>query len=223
MKIYKELEAIKEEEYAAFQARLIPSIDPSTIMGIRVPKLRALAKSYIKDQECQDFLVSLPHAYYDENMLHGILVSEIKDFDTCIDKLEAFLPYVDNWAVCDIMSPRVFKKHKEELLDRIKLWISSNQTYTCRFGLEMLMTHFLDDDFKPDYLDLVAGLRSQEYYVNMMIAWFFATALTKQWEASLPYIEARSLDDWTHNKAIQKARESLRISKERKDYLKGLK
>ena len=223
MKIYKELEAIKEEEYAAFQARLIPSIDPSTIMGVRVPKLRALAKSYIKDQECQDFLVSLPHAYYDENMLHGILVSEIKDFDTCIDKLEAFLPYVDNWAVCDIMSPKVFKKHKEELLDKIKIWISSDQTYTCRFGLEMLMTHFLDDDFKPDYLDLVVGLRSQEYYVNMMIAWFFATALTKQWEASLPYIEARSLDDWTHNKAIQKARESLRISKERKDYLKGLK
>ncbi|MGP1616778.1 DNA alkylation repair protein [Peptostreptococcus stomatis] len=223
MNIYKELEAIKEEEYAAFQARLIPSIEPSTIMGVRVPKLRALAKSYIKDQECQDFLVSLPHAYYDENMLHGILVSEIKDFDTCIDKLEAFLPYVDNWAVCDIMSPKVFKKHKEELLDKIKIWISSDQTYTCRFGLEMLMTHFLDDDFKPDYLDLVAGLRSQEYYVNMMIAWFFATALTKQWEASLPYIEARSLDDWTHNKAIQKARESLRISKERKDYLKGLK
>ena len=223
MNINKELDAIKEEEYAAFQARLIPSIDPSTIMGVRVPKLRALAKSYIKDRECQDFLVNLPHAYYDENMLHGILVSEIKDFDTCIDKLEAFLPYVDNWAVCDIMSPRVFKKHKEELLDRIKLWISSDQTYTCRFGLEMLMTHFLDDDFKPDYLDLVAGLRSQEYYVNMMIAWFFATALTKQWEASLPYIEARSLDDWTHNKAIQKARESLRISKERKDYLKGLK
>ncbi len=156
-------------------------------------------------------------------MLHGILVSEIKDFDTCIEKIEAFLPYVDNWAVCDIMSPRIFKKHKEELLDRIKLWISSDQTYTCRFGLEMLMTHFLDDDFKPDYLDLVAGLRSQEYYVNMMIAWFFATALAKQWEASLPYIEARSLDDWTHNKAIQKARESLRISKERKDYLKGLK
>ena len=218
MKIYKELEAIKEEEYAAFQARLIPSIDPSTIMGVRVPKLRALAKSYIKDQECQDFLVNLPHAYYDENMLHGI-----KDFDTCIEKIEAFLPYVDNWAVCDIMSPRIFKKHKKELLDRIKLWISSDQTYTCRFGLEMLMTHFLDDDFKPDYLDLVAGLRSQEYYVNMMIAWFFATALTKQWEASLPYIEARSLDDWTHNKAIQKARESLRISKERKDYLKELK
>lgn len=223
MNIYKELETIKEEEYAVFQARLIPSIDPSTIMGVRVPKLRALAKSYIKDQECQDFLVNLPHAYYDENMLHGILVSEIKDFDTCIEKIEAFLPYVDNWAVCDIMSPRIFKKHKEELLDRIKLWISSDQTYTCRFGLEMLMTHFLDDDFKPDYLDLVAGLRSQEYYVNMMIAWFFATALTKQWEASLPYIEARSLDDWTHNKAIQKARESLRISKERKDYLKGLK
>lgn len=223
MKIYKELEAIKEEEYAAFQARLIPSIDPSTIMGVRVPKLRALAKSYIKDQECQDFLVNLPHAYYDENMLHGILVSEIKDFDTCIEKIEAFLPYVDNWAVCDIMSPRIFKKHKKELLDRIKLWISSDQTYTCRFGLEMLMTHFLDDVFKPDYLDLVAGLRSQEYYVNMMIAWFFATALTKQWEASLPYIEARSLDDWTHNKAIQKARENLRISKERKDYLKGLK
>ena len=223
MKIYKELEAIKEEEYAAFQARLIPSIDPSTIMGVRVPKLRALAKSYIKDQECQDFLVNLPHAYYDENMLHGILVSEIKDFDTCIEKIEAFLPYVDNWAVCDIMSPRIFKKHKEELLDRIKLWISSDQTYTCRFGLEMLMTHFLDDDFKPDYLDLVAGLRSQEYYVNMMIAWFFATALAKQWDASFPYIQEDRLSVWVHNKTIQKARESYRITDEQKQILKELK
>ena len=223
MDIQKRLFELQDKDYALFQSRLVPDIDSELIIGVRVPALRKFAKELKKKQGCEDFLKELPHKYYDENMLHGILVSEIKDFDTCIEKLEAFLPYVDNWAVCDIMSPRVFKKHKEELLDRIKLWISSDQTYTCRFGLEMLMTHFLDDDFKPDYLELVAGLRSQEYYVNMMIAWFFATALAKQWEASLPYIEARSLDDWTHNKAIQKARESLRISKERKDYLKGLK
>lgn len=223
MDIYKELEALKEDEYARFQAKLIPTIDSSIIMGIRVPKLRKLAKSFIKDQACTDFLDGLPHRYYDENMLHGILISEIRDYDTCIDRLESFLPYVDNWAVCDIISPKVFKKHKVELLGKIRLWIKSDHTYVCRFGLGMLMSHFLDEDFKTDYLDMVASVRSEEYYVNMMIAWFFATALAKQWDASLPYIESRSLDDWTYKKAIQKARESLRITKDKKEYLKGLK
>lgn len=223
MKIYKELQALKEKEYADFQAKLVPTIEPSTILGIRVPKLRALAKSYIRDQECQVFLDSLPHNYYDENMLHAILISEMKDYDKCINRLEAFLPYVDNWAVCDIMSPKLFKRYRGDLMTRIKVWIASEETYTIRFGLGMLMTHFLDEDFRPEYLDMASSIRSDEYYVNMMIAWFFATALAKQWEVSLPYIEDKRLDDWTHKKAIQKARESLRISKEKKEYLKGLK
>ena len=223
MKIYKELQALKEKEYADFQAKLVPTIEPSTILGIRVPKLRALAKSYIRDQECQVFLDSLPHNYYDENMLHAILISEMKDYDKCINRLEAFLPYVDNWAVCDIMSPKIFKRYRGDLMTRIKVWVSSEETYTIRFGLGMLMTHFLDEDFRPEYLDMASSIRSDEYYVNMMIAWFFATALAKQWEVSLPYIEGKKLDDWTHKKAIQKARESLRISKEKKEYLKGLK
>ena len=221
-KIQNKLFKYQDITYREFNSKLIPNIDKDKMIGVRIPDIRKIEKS-LSTKEKEEFLMDLPHKYFEENMLHGIIISNMKDCDKVISELEKFLPYVDNWAVCDIMSPRVFKKHKEELLDRIKLWISSDQTYTCRFGLEMLMTHFLDDDFKPDYLDLVAGLRSQEYYVNMMIAWFFATALTKQWEVSLPYIEARSLDDWTHNKAIQKARESLRISKERKDYLKGLK
>ena len=223
MKIYKELQALKEKEYADFQAKLVPTIEPSTILGIRVPKLRALAKSYIRDQECQVFLDSLPHNYYDENMLHAILISEMKDYDKCINRLEAFLPYVDNWAVCDIMSPKLFKRYRGDLMTRIKVWIASEETYTIRFGLGMLMTHFLDEDFRPEYLDMASSIRSDEYYVNMMIAWFFATALAKQWEVSLPYIEDKRLDDWTHKKAIQMARESLRISKEKKEYLKGLK
>ena len=223
MKIYKELQALKEKEYADFQAKLVPTIEPSTILGIRVPKLRALAKSYIRDQECQVFLDSLPHNYYDENMLHAILISEMKDYDKCINRLEAFLPYVDNWAVCDIMSPKLFKRYRGDLMTRIKVWMASEETYTIRFGLGMLMTHFLDEDFRPEYLDMASSIRSDEYYVNMMIAWFFATALAKQWEVSLPSIEDKRLDDWTHKKAIQKARESLRISKGKKEYLKGLK
>ncbi len=223
MKIYKELQALKEKEYADFQAKLVPTIEPSTILGIRVPKLRALAKSYIRDKECQVFLDSLPHNYYDENMLHAILISEMKDYDKCINRLEAFLPYVDNWAVCDIMSPKLFKRYREDLMTRIKVWMASEETYTIRFGLGMLMTHFLDEDFRPEYLDMASSIRSDEYYVNMMIAWLFATALTKQWDVSLPYIEDKRLDDWTHKKTIQKARESLRISKEKKEYLKGLK
>ena len=223
MKIYKELQALKEKEYADFQAKLVPTIEPSTILGIRVPKLRALAKSYIRGQKCQVFLDSLPHNYYDENMLHAILISEMKDYDKCINRLEAFLPYVDNWAVCDIMSPKLFKRYREDLMTRIKVWMASEETYTIRFGLGMLMTHFLDEDFRPEYLDMASSIRSDEYYVNMMIAWFFATALAKQWESALPYIEDKILDDWTHKKAIQKARESLRISKEKKEDLKGLK
>ena len=211
-----------DADYAAFQAKLTPTVDRSRFIGVRVPEARKLAKELYKSGEYADFLASLPHPYYDEDMLHGLIVSEIRDFDACVSALEAFLPHVDNWAVCDIMSPKCFAKHKDSLLPLIGGWVKSRETYTIRFGLEMLMTHFLDADFKPEYLDLAAGVRSDEYYVNMMIAWFFATALTKQWDAAVGYIETRALAPWVHNKAIQKARESYRITAERKSYLSSL-
>jgi 3-methyladenine DNA glycosylase AlkD len=170
-----------------------------------------------------EFLHQLPHKYYDENMLHGLLISLIKDYDECIRLTDEFLPYIDNWAVCDIMSPKVFAKHKDELLVKILEWSKSEHTYTCRFGLEMLMTYFLDKDFKPEYLEIPASVRSEEYYVKMMVAWFFATALAKQWDATLPYIENKTLAPWTHNKTIQKACESYRVTDEHKQILKGLK
>lgn len=165
----------------------------------------------------------LPHRFYDENMLHGILLSELKDYKECIAGVEAFLPFVDNWAVCDIMSPKVFKKHKAELMERIHAWIGSEHTYTCRFGMEMLMSHYLDEDFKAEYLELPASVHREEYYVQMMQAWFYATALAKQWDATIPYIREEKLDKWVHNKSIQKARESYRITAEQKEYLKELK
>lgn len=156
-------------------------------------------------------------------MLHSVLVSEIKDFDDCISAIDAFLPYVDNWAVCDILSPQVFKKNCARLITEIQRWASSSHVYTCRFGIEMLMTHFLDDNFDSKYLEISAQIHSDEYYVNMMIAWFFATALAKQWDSTLPYLETKKLDTWVHNKTIQKACESYRITKEQKTYLKSLK
>ena len=165
----------------------------------------------------------LPHAYYDEDLLHALLIAEEKDFARCLEETEAFLPFVDNWAVCDIFSPKVFAKHKEELLQRIRIWTESEKTYICRFGIGMLMQHFLDADFDAAYLEIPAAVQSEEYYVNMMLAWFFATALAKQWEATIPYLENKRLARWTHNKAIQKARESYRISAAEKEYLKRLK
>lgn len=177
----------------------------------------------MKEPESGNFLLALPHKYYDENMLHALLISEMKEYDAIISHLEAFLPYVDNWAVCDIMSPKAFKKNKEKLILKVNEWIRSKHTYTCRFGMEMLMSHYLDEDFKPEYLELPASVRSDEYYVNMMTAWFFATALTKQWESAIPYIENERLDIRTHNKTIQKATESYRITDTQKDYLKKLK
>lgn len=223
MEIQKKLFELQDNGYAEFQSKLTPTVPRETFIGVRVPELRKLAKSYIKDKESQQFLKELPHRFYDENMLHGLLLSEIKDYDSCISELDIFLPYVDNWAVCDIMSPKVFRKHKEELLKKIKIWAASDQVYTCRFGLEMLMTHFLDVDYKPEYLEIAAGVHSEEYYVNMMIAWFFATSLAKQWDTTIPYIIENRLSEWVHNKTIQKARESYRITDEQKKFLKGLK
>ena len=188
-----------------------------------MPILRKLAKKYIKDEESKKFLNKLPHKYFDENMLHGLLISEIKDYEECIKEIDKFLPYIDNWAVCDIMSPKIFKNHKEELLNKIKEWTKSKHTYTCRFGIGMLMSHFLDETFKKEYLEIPSKIYSEEYYVNMMIAWFFATALAKQWEDTITYIEKNKLDIWVHNKIIQKARESYRIKDEQKKYLQALK
>jgi len=220
--ILKQLEELSDKEYAKFQAKLTPTVDPSLFIGVRVPKVRALAKEFYKKPEHIEFLSHLPHRFYDENMLHGLLISEIKDYDRCITELEKFLPYVDNWAVCDIMSPKVFRKNKDKLLAKIKVWVKSKHTYTSRFAVEMLMSHYLDDDFKPEYLKIPAGLRSDEYYLNMMTAWFFATALAKQWDAAIPYISEKQLGKWVFKKTIQKACESFRITSEHKEYLKKL-
>lgn len=221
--ITKLLFELRDEEYAKFQAKLTPSVDPKLFIGVRVPDVRKLAKELKNDPGVEVFFQELPHKYYDENMLHGLLISEIKDFDIAIKETDRFLPYVDNWAVCDIMSPKVFKKHKTELIECIRKWAKSKKTYTIRFGIEMLMSHYLDDDFKAEYLDIPARIRSDEYYVNMMTAWFFATALTKQWDSAIQYIENVRLDKWTHNKTIQKAVESYRITDEQKSYLRTLK
>ena len=220
--IEKLLFELRDAEYAEFQAKLTPSIDKELFIGVRVPEVRKLAKQLKNNPMAEEFIRELPHKYYDENMLHGLLISEIKDYDKAVEETDRFLPYVDNWAVCDIMSPKVFKKHKEQLLKKICEWTSSSETYTIRFGIEMLMSHYLDEEFKPKYLEIPARVHSNEYYVNMMIAWFFATALAKQWDSTIPYLEQRRLDEWVHKKTIQKARESYRITDEQKTYLKSL-
>lgn len=223
MKILDKLFELGDKNYADFHGKLIPHIPREKIIGVRVPEMRKLAKEYFKSEESKLFLSSLPHKYYDENLLHGMLISEIKDYDDCINELEKFLPYIDNWAVCDTISPKVFKNNKEKLIEKIKIWISSKETYVCRFGILMLMKHFLGDDFKPEYLETVANVKSDEYYIKMMIAWFFATALSKHWAETIIYLEKEKLDVWVHNKTIQKARESYRIIARQKEYLKSLK
>lgn len=221
--LQQNLFGMRDAAYAAFIAKLTPGFPPSHFIGVRVPLLRTIARSFAKEEAAsQSFLSHLPHSYYEEDMLHGMLISLVKDYDRCLDLTDRFLPYVDNWAVCDTLSPKVFAKHKAQLLENILRWSSSSHTYTCRFGLRMLMTHFLDDSFSADFLEIPATIRSEEYYVKMMVAWFFATALAKQWEATLPYLENRQLDPWTHRKTIQKAIESYRIPPERKDYLRTL-
>lgn len=221
--LQQNLFGMRDAAYAAFIAKLTPGFPPSHFIGVRVPLLRTIARSFAKEEAAsQRFLSHLPHSYYEEDMLHGMLISLVKDYDRCLDLTDRFLPYVDNWAVCDTLSPKVFAKQKAQLLENILRWSSSSHTYTCRFGLRMLMTHFLDDSFSADFLEIPAAIRSEEYYVKMMVAWFFATALAKQWEATLPYLENRQLDPWTHRKTIQKAIESYRIPPERKDYLRTL-
>ena len=196
---------------------------PERVIGVRTPTLRKLAKTLRGSGQAEEFLKALPHEFFEENNLHAFLLCEMKDFEACVQAVEDFLPYVDNWATCDQMSPGVFRKNKQALLPHIRRWIASEQCYTRRFGIGMLMSHFLDEDFREEYLSLVSDIRSEEYYVNMMIAWYFATALAKQYEAALPYLENRRLDPWVHNKAIQKAVESFRVSDGHKTYLKTLK
>ena len=221
--IVSRLLELKDDGYAAMQAKLIPTVDPGRIIGVRTPALRALAKEVSRDEDTDIFLKSLPHEYFDEDQLHAFIISREKDFDKCVKEFETFLPFIDNWATCDQPSPKAFTKEPERLLPYIRKWIKSDKVYTVRFAIGMLMRNFLDGRFRAEYADMVASVRSDEYYVNMMIAWYFATALAKQYDAVLPYIENRRLDDWTHNKAIQKSVESYRITNEQKEYLKTLK
>ena len=213
----------QDTKYRDFQAKLIPGTKIEYYIGVRTPELRKYAKELVKREDVADFLHDLPHTYFDENQLHAFIISSMKDYGKCIDELNRFLPYVDNWATCDQMSPKIFKKHKTKLLIEIDKWMTSDKTYTVRFAVGMLMEHFLDEDFDIAYPGKVAKLRSEEYYVNMMIAWYFATALAKQYDAVIPFIEKNRLDIWTHNKTIQKAVESYRITSGQKEYLKSLK
>ena len=220
--IRSELLSLGEEKYREFSSGLMPTVDKSRVIGIRIPALRAYAKRIGKRDGISEFLCALPHEYFEENNLHAFLISQINDYGECVRELDRFLPYVDNWATCDSLRPACFKAHKSELIDDIGRWISSEHSYTVRFGIEMLMVHFLGEDFKGEYADKVAAIVSDEYYVNMMIAWYFATALAKNWDGVITYVEDRRLPEQTHNKTIQKAVESYRITEEQKNYLRAL-
>ncbi|MCI6011492.1 MAG: DNA alkylation repair protein [Firmicutes bacterium] len=223
--IRRRLTALQDLSYKEFQCRLMPNVDPQKVIGVRMPQLRRLAKEIMQNDPdlAEDFLSDLPHPYYDEDNMHGVILCGRNDFAQCIAEIERFLPYIDNWATCDMIKPKTFEKHRDQLLPHIELWIASDHTYTIRFGIKMLMDYYLKENFEICYADMVAGVRSEAYYVNMMIAWYFATALAYQYEAVLPYIEEPRLDPWTQNKAIQKAIESCRITPAQKAYLKTLK
>lgn len=243
MNINEEIESrlfeLQDQKFREFHKKLIPNVDPETVIGVRTPALRSLAKEMAKREDVDEFLSVLPHKYYDENQLHTFILSGIKDFDKAMDYVNRFLPFVNNWATCDQLSPKIFGKTRENkkcLLQQIKIWLTGKvsldaaiqnsekiHVYAIRFGIEMLMTFFLDEDFKPEYLKIVSKIRSNEYYINMMIAWYFATALAKQYDSTLPFIQKQTLDNWTHNKTIQKAIESYRITDEQKAYLRTLK
>ena len=221
--IRNELFSLRDEKYCSFQSKLIPTVPEEAFIGVRTPDLRKYAKSLSKRADISEFLNDLPHKYFDENQLHAFIISEFRDFDRCVDCVYRFLPFVDNWATCDQMSPKVFKKHHYELLPFIEKWIDSVKTYTVRFAVGMLMEHFLGESFDICYPEKICSINSDEYYVKMMIAWYFATALAKQYDSVLPFIVDHRLDAWTHNKAIQKAVESYRVPQERKDFLRSLK
>lgn len=223
MSVYEELCKYKDDKYRDFQSNLVPNISKDVILGVRTPDMRKIAKEMFDTDEGKKFLKKLPHKYYEENLVHFFMIAMIKDFDECVKETERFLPYIDCWPVCDQSSPKAFKKKHDELLPLIKKWIDSDHVYTSRFGMRMLMNEFLGDDFKPEYLKWVASKKGEDYYLKMMIAWYFATALAKQYDASIKYFEEHRLDEWTHKKAIQKAIESFRVTEEHKEYLKSLK
>ena len=223
MNIEKALFNLQDKDYRLIQVKTITNINPDTIIGVRTPDLRKLAKELYKSNNYEEFINDLPHKYFEENQLHAFIISEIKDYDKCLYEFKKFLPYVDNWATCDQSTPKAFSKNRDKLINEIRKWIRSNETYTIRFGISMLMRNYLDDNFKEEYLELVSKIKSDEYYVNMMIAWYFATALAKQYDSTIKYIENNKLDIWVHNKTIQKAVESYRVTDEHKDYLRSLK
>lgn len=221
--IQNRLFELQDTTYRDFHSKLMPTVAKEKVIGVRTPVLRRFAKEVAKRQDIEVFLQDLPHTYYEENNLHMFLLEEMKDYEDCMAYMERFLPYVDNWATCDARPPKVFEKHKESLLAKIKAWIASGETYTIRYGVNLLMRYYLDEDFSAEYPKLVAGIVSEEYYVKMVVAWYFATALAKQYEAVLPFLQEGKLEIWTHNKTIQKAVESYRITPEQKNYLKTLK
>lgn len=221
--VEKQLFEMQDLKYRDFHAGLMPNIDKNRIIGVRTPQLRKFAKEYGKTENAKTFLTVLPHQYYEENNLHGLLIEQIKEYDSALDELERFLPYIDNWATCDMLAMKVVKKHLDLFIKKIYQWLESKHTYTIRFAIGMLMRYYLEDTFQIEYARKVAEICSEEYYVNMMRAWYFATALAKQYEQVIPFLEERQLDVWTHNKTIQKCVESYRITPEQKEYLKTLK
>lgn len=214
---------MQDLEYRRFQSRLMPTVEEESVIGVRIPLLRKYAALLAKTEEGAQFMKELPHHYYEENNLHGFLIEKIKDYDECVKELDRFLPYVDNWATCDMMSPKILKKYPEKLLEKIREWIRSKDTYTVRFAIGCLMNDYLEEEFQESYLKMVANVESEEYYIRMMQAWYFATALAKQYEAALLLLQQNCLNEWVHNKTIQKAVESYRISPEQKNYLRTLK
>ena len=220
--VQKRLFEMQDTGYRDFHARLIPTVKKEKIIGIRTPMLRKFAKEFGKTEESEMFLKALPHQYYEENNLHGLLIEQIRDYDKCLEELERFLPHIDNWATCDLLALHMIKKHRDIFIREVYRWIESDKPYIIRFGISMLMRHYLDVGFKPEYPEKVAAICSEEYYVNMMRAWYFATALSKHYEKILPFLEEQRMDIWTHNKTIQKSIESYRITKEQKDYLRTL-
>lgn len=217
-----QLFALQDKGYQAFHSRLMPTVPSEKVIGVRTPALRRLAKQLAGTPQAKVFLCVLPHEYYEENNLHAFLIESIRDYDAALEETETFLPYIDNWATCDCFCPKVFAKHKAELLVPIRRWLASGEVYTMRYAMNMLMRYYLEEDFRPEYLAWVAGIHSDAYYLNMMRAWYFATALAKQPDAALPWLTEKRLDTWTHNKTIQKAVESFRIPTEMKQQLRSL-
>lgn len=220
--LQKQLFALQDKDYKTFQSKLIPSVNPDTVIGIRTPELRRFARKFAETDEATVFMNDLPHTYYEENNLHAFLIETLGDFEKTAEALNVFLPYVDNWATCDMMSPKIFASQKENLLTLIEKWLTSNHVYTARFGLVMLMKYFLDEDFFSVYLEKAAAVSLDSYYTDMAKAWFFAEALIKQYETTLPYLNEKKLTDWVHNKTISKACDSFRISNEKKNVLRTL-